>query len=107
MLQTRLSRSPPRGVGQGAPRTLAGVRSPPPRQHRRWTRMVDSTQATKPQRRVPDPGKGRRKAAGLTRLLRGCFHSCKNPLQVQVRCLQPPRSSGGAVPGSSGPRFLV
>lgn len=30
MLQTRLSRSPPRGVGQGAPRTLAGVRSPPP-----------------------------------------------------------------------------
>lgn len=100
-----LSRSAPGGSAR-EPLAHSQV-SAPPRQRRRRMRMVDSTQANKPERRVPEPGQGRCEAAGLARLLRGCFRSCKNSLRVQVGCLQPPCSSGGAVPGNGGPRFLV
>lgn len=98
----RLSRSAPGGSRAGSP--SHACRCLLPRQRRRRMRMVDSTQVTKPERRVPEPRKGRCEAAGLAWLLRGCFHSCKNLLRSRfgVSSLPAPpaeRSQGAAVQG--------
>lgn len=86
------------GAGQGAPRTLAGVHSS--RQHRRRTRMLDSTQAPSPR-----SGEGQMQSSRARSALAGRISQLQKPCSRSrfsvFNLLTPPveRSQGAAVQG--------
>lgn len=101
----RLSRSAPGGSRAGSPSHTCRCLLPPAAPETDADGGLDPSDQT----RAPSPRaeEGQMRSSRARSALAGMLSQLQKPAPVQIRCLQPPRSSGGAVPGSGSPRFLV